>query len=171
MPLGWGRAIGSYIGSHLGSLGRPPGTQKAIVYICNNEHGIASSTQLQAYGSDDRKSVYTSADPNVDRRQQYSSENHHDTEDDKRNYDTTNISDGVVIDNYARTLQIGALLAVCYNLFSAHLRVKCLQSQKAILNGNTNRHQLLVAERRHTPALQYSNKHVYNGKKIIGHIV
>ena len=61
MPLGWGRAIGSYVGSPFGSLGRPPGTKKGILQLYNNEHGLSSSTQLQNYNAiDDRKSIHTS---------------------------------------------------------------------------------------------------------------
>ena len=169
MPLGWGRTIGSYVGSHLGSFGRPPTTKKAIVHIYNNEHGISPSTQLQPYSFDDGKSISTSTETNSEIKQQNSSQNEYNEDNtQKKNYKTktktTNISDGVVEHNYARSIQLGALLAVCYNLFSAHLRLRSLQSQKPILTGNTKSRQLLVVERQ-IPALQYTvNGQDYKGK-------
>ena len=136
MPLGWGRAVGSYLGSHFGSLGRPPGTKKGIVQLCNNDHGLSSSSQLQNHNSDDRKSIYTTANTsNAENDERTSSENHHNC-----------ISDGIVETNYARSIQIGALLALCYNLFSAHLRIRGIQGQKPTLNGNTNEQKLFLSD-------------------------
>ena len=150
MPLGWGRTFGSYLGSHFGSLGRPPSTKKGIVQLCNNDHGLSSSSQLQNHNFDDRKSIYTTANTNnAEKDEQSSSENHHNC-----------ISDGVTETNYARSIQIGALLALCYNLFSAHLRIRGIQGQKPILNGPTNNQQLFLSGRQtyqHRHCREHSN--------------
>ena len=74
MPLGWGRAVGTYVGSHFGSLGRPPGTKKGILHIYNNEHGLPSSSQLQSQnGYESRRSVATSSTASFEHDHQQSS--------------------------------------------------------------------------------------------------
>ena len=166
MPLGWGRAIGSYVGSHFGSLGRPPGTKKGILQLYNNEHGLSSSTQLQNYNAiDDRKSIHTSIEnANSEFDNQHSSEKDY-KEDERSQNDsqTINLGDGFVESNYVRGLQIGAILALGYNLFSAHFRLRAIQAQKPILTGNSKKTQLLVPTEKKIPSLlhldQNGNKH------------
>jgi hypothetical protein len=152
MPLGWGRTVGSYLGSHFGSLGRPPNTKKGILQLCNNDQGLSSSSQLQNNNFEDRKSICNSADSsNAENDERNSSENHHNC-----------ISDGVTETNYARSIQIGALLALAYNLFSANLRIRSIQGQKPILIGNTNKRELFLSERQNYQHRQ-CNEHANQG--------
>ena len=148
MPLGWGRAVGTYVGSHFGSLGRPPGTKKGIQHIYNNEHGLSSSSQLQNQNNyEGRRSVTTSSVSSFEYDQQHSSKKHN-SKDEKFNNqsETTYIIDGSLETSYMRSLQIGAVLALCYNLFSSHFRLRVLQSQKPIFNVNKSRRQLPISE-------------------------
>ena len=148
MPLGWGRAVGTYVGSHFGSLGRPPGTKKGIQHIYNNEHGLSSSSQLQNQNNyEGRRSVATSSTGNFEYQHQHSSKKHN-SKDEKFNNqnETTHVIDGSLETSYLRSLQIGAVLALCYNLFSSHFRLRVLQSQKPILNVNKSRRQLPTSE-------------------------
>ena len=154
MPLGWGRAIGSYVGSHFGSLGRPPGTKKGIVQLYSNEPGFSSSSQLQNHNVEDHRSIYTSANTKLEDDQEHSSKN--DSREDERfsqESEAANLSDGIVETSYVRGIQIGAMLALCYNLFSSHLRLRVLQSQKPILHGNTNKRQIIGSDT-HIPNIQ-----------------
>ena len=153
MPLGWGRAIGSYVGSHFGSLGRPPGTKKGILQLYNNETGLSSSTQLQNHATkDDKKLIHTSSS-----KQQYNED-----ERSQENSQTINLENGLVEANYMRSLQIGALLALCYNLVSGHLRLRAIQVQKPILSGNSKKAQWLVSSEKKNSTLPHSEQ---NGKK------
>ena len=148
MPLGWGRAVGTYVGSHFGSLGRPPGTKKGIQHIYNNEHGLSSSSQLQNQNNyEGRRSVATSSTGSFEYEHQHSSKKNN-SKDEKFNNqgETTQVIDGSLETSYMRSLQIGAALALCYNLFSSHFRLRVLQSQKPIFNVNKSRRQLPTSE-------------------------
>ena len=148
MPLGWGRAVGTYVGSHFGSLGRPPGTKKGIQHIYNNEHGLSSSSQLQNQNNyEGRRSVATSSASSFEYEQQHSSKKNN-SKDEKFNNqgETTHVIDGSLQTSYMRSLQIGAALALCYNLFSSHFRLRVLQNQKPIFNVNKSRRQLPTSE-------------------------
>ena len=148
MPLGWGRAVGTYVGSHFGSLGRPPGTKKGIQHIYNNEHGLSSSSQLQNQNNyEGRRSVATPSTGSFEYEHQHSSKKHN-SKDEKSNKqgETSHVIDGSLETSYMRSLQIGAVLALCYNLFSSHFRLRVLQSQKPIFNVNKSKRQLPISE-------------------------
>ena len=165
MPLGWGRAVGSYVASHFGSLGRPPGTKKGILQLYNNETGLSSSTQLQNHATrDDRKSLHTSAENSTAHFDDYdaSKQNHNEDGSSQENSQTINLEDGSVAPNYTRSLQIGALLALCYNLFSGHLRLRAIQAQKPILTANAKKTQLLVSTEKNNQSLPHLEQ---NGKE------
>jgi len=158
MPLGWGRAVGSYVASHFGSLGRPPGTKKGILQLYNNETGLSSSTQLQNHATkDDRKSIHTSAENSAAYLESHDASKQPNDEDGRyqENSQTINLEDGLTETNYMRSLQIGALLALCYNLFSGHLRLRAIQAQKPILTGNTKKAQLMVANEKSNHSLSH----------------
>ena len=164
MPLGWGRAVGSYVASHFGSLGRPPGTKKGILQLYNNETGLSSSTQLQSHATrDDRKSIHTSAESSTAYldEQDVSKQHHNEDGSSQENSQTIDLEDGLVAPNYVRSLQIGALLAVCYNLFSGHLRLRAIQAQKPILTANAKKTQLLVSTEKNNHSLPHLEQ---NGK-------
>ena len=164
MPLGWGRAVGSYVASHFGSLGRPPGTKKGILQLYNNETGLSSSTQLQNHATkDDRKSIHTSAENSAAYLESHDASKQPNDEDGRyqENSQTINLEDGLTETNYMRSLQIGALLALCYNLFSGHLRLRAIQAQKPILTGNTKKAPLMVANEKSNHSLSYLEQ---NGK-------
>ena len=165
MPWGWGRSIVSVFGSHFGSLGRPPGTQKAIAHSCQKEFGVSSSTQLQPFGLNERKSIYTSSEANSDNHEQYL----HDQKDcdghtKSNNSQTNNISDGIV--GCKRCIQIGALLGVFYNVLISHFRLRHLQKERPILHGSTNTRHLFTGEQ-HTAIVPYSRIQVYKGIYIL----
>ena len=164
MPLGWGRAVGSYVATHFGSLGRPPGTKKGILQLYNNETGLSSSTQLQSHATrEDRKSIHTSAESSAAYfdDQDASKRNQNDDGSPPEKSPTINLEDGLVAPNYLRSLQIGALLALCYNLFSGHLRLRAIQAQKPILTANAKKTQLLVSTEKNNHSLPHLEQ---NGK-------
>ena len=165
MPLGWGRAVGTYVGSHFGSLGRPPGTKKGILHIYNNEHGLPSSSQLQSQnGYESRRSVANSSTGSFeyDHQQSYKKYNSKDEKFNKQS-EATNVIDGSLETSYIRSIQIGAVLALCYNLFSSHFRLRVLQSQKPIFNVNKSRRQLPRSELQQASLLN-SNEGFIEGK-------
>ena len=165
MPLGWGRAVGSYVASHFGSLGRPPGTKKGILQLYNNETGLSSSTQLQNHATrDDRKTIHTSAESSTAYCDNEDASKQHYNEDgsSQDNSQTINLEDGLVGPNYVRSLQIGALLALCYNLLSGHLRLRAIQAQKPILTANTKKTQLMVSTEKNNQSLPHLEQ---NGKE------
>merc|ERR1712110_1285837 len=94
-----------------------------------------------------RRSVATSSTSSFEYEHQHSSKKHN-SKDEKFNNqgETTHIIDGSLDASYMRSLQIGALLALCYNLFSSHFRLRVLQSQKPICNVNKSRRQLPTSE-------------------------
>ena len=165
MPLGWGRAVGSYVASHFGSLGRPPGTKKGILQLYNNETGLSSSTQLQNHATkEDRKLIHTSAENSTAYLESQDTSKKPNDEDRRyqENSHTINLEDGLAETNYMRSLQLGAVLALCYNLFSGHLRLRAIQAQKPILTANSKKTQLLVSTEKNNHSLPHIEQ---NGKK------
>ena len=112
---------------------------------------MISSSQLQNNSAIDQRSIHTTAKANVEVDEQHSSEKHN-----------NEISEGVSDCSYARSIQIGALIALCYNLFSSTLRLRSIQSQKQAINGSTNKRQVLRPERRGSTFRQF-NKHETQG--------
>ena len=160
MPLGWGRAVGSHVGSHFGSLGRPPGTKKGILQLYNNEHGLSSSTQLQ------NQLIHNSSEQTSnDYETQNSSEGYGKEGRSQENSQAININNALEETNYLRSLQIGAVLALAYNLVSGHLRLRALQAQKPLLTSNAKKTQLLVPTEKKVPK---SSRLDQNGKMQCG---
>ena len=125
-----------------------PGTKKGILHIYNIEHGLPSSSQLQSQnGYESRRSVATSCTGSFEYDHQRSSKRQN-SKDEKFNNqsETTRVIDGSLETSYIRSLQIGAVLALCYNLFSSHFRLRVLQNQKPIFNVNKSRRQLPKSE-------------------------
>ena len=147
MPLGWGRAVGSYLGSHFGSLGRPPGTKKGILQLYHNEHGLSSSTQLQ------NQLIHNSSEQTSnDNDTQNSSEGYDNQEGrSQENSQAINVGNALEDTSYIRSLQIGAVLALAYNLVSGHLRLRAIQAQKPLLTSNAKKTQLLVPTEKKVP--------------------
>ena len=147
MPLGWGRTVGSYLGSHFGSLGRPPGTKKGILQLYNNEHGLSSSTQLQ------NQLIHNSSEQTSnDYDTQNSSEGYNNQDGrSQENSQAINVGNALEDTSYIRSLQIGAVLALAYNLVSGHLRLRAIQAQKPLLTSNAKKTQLLVPTEKKVP--------------------
>ena len=163
MPLGWGRAVGSYVASHFGSLGRPPGTKKGILQLYNNETGLSSSAQLQSHATkEDKKAIHTSAGNSTAYLESQDASKQPNDDDGRyqENSQTINLEDGST-EQYIRSVQIGALLALCYNLFSGHLRLRAIQAQKPIFTGNTKKAPSMVANEKGNHGLPYIQQ---NGK-------
>lgn len=161
MPWGWGRGFVSVFGSHFGSLGRPPGTQKAIAHSCQKEFGVSSSTQLQPFGP--HRNTHSSSGENTDNHQQHSYDQKDcDGHSQNNSSQTNNISDGIVENSYKWGIQIGALLTVCYNLVQYQIRLRSLQNERPILNGSTNTRHLFTRGQ-HTAIVPCGRIQAYKG--------
>ena len=120
-----------------------------------------SSTQLQ------NQLIHNSSDQTSNDVETRNSSEGYDNQDGRSQESSQAINIGNALEDtsYLRSLQIGAVLALAYNLVSGHLRLRAIQAQKPLLTSNAKKTQLLVPTEKKVPK---SSRLDQNGKMQCG---